>query len=278
MVVNGQMVRAFPWARIPFSLALGGALVAAALAAAGRAPSPGWLIVLCVILLTTIGLGVFWMPSGLFARPILSGARGGAELALTFDDGPDPDHTPKVLDVLERHGHRATFFVIGNRAAAHPALLEDIVRRGHSLGNHSYAHARATATFGVPRLVADLERAQATLAAAQGRAPRWFRPPAGVLSPRVTAAAQKTGLELVGWTATARDGIRTSVEAAYRRLERAARPGAILVLHDAAERRDRAPIAVEVLDRLCGTLAARGLRSVTLDELLADEAPRSRRS
>jgi peptidoglycan/xylan/chitin deacetylase (PgdA/CDA1 family) len=272
------MVRAFPWARIPFALALGGAAIAAAAAAAGRPVPLGWLLGLALILIATITVGVFWMASGLFARPILGGAGSDTELALTFDDGPDPIHTPLVLDLLERHGHRATFFVIGARAAEHPSLLQEIVRRGHALGNHSYAHARTTATFAVPRLVADLERAQTTLTAAQGRRPRWFRPPAGVLSPRVTAAARQAGLELVGWTATARDGIRTSVERACRRLERAARPGAILVLHDAAERGDRAPIAADVLDRLCRALAARGLRSVTLDELFPVEPPRSRRS
>jgi peptidoglycan/xylan/chitin deacetylase (PgdA/CDA1 family) len=274
------MVRAGPWGRISFAIALlaaGGSLV---IAITGHAPPLVWLTAATLGLLVTLSLGIFFMSFGLFARPILAGDphTSAGRVALTFDDGPDPAHTPSVLDLLERHGHRGTFFIIGRRGAEQPELLTEIVRRGHALANHSFGHARATAFFSVPRLIGDLQRAQATIAAVQDRPSRWFRPPAGVLSPRVTSAASAVGLELVGWTASARDGIATTVERAHRRLERAARPGAILVLHDGAERGDRAPIAAKVLEQLCQTLAARGLRSVTLDELLDPAAPRSRRS
>jgi peptidoglycan/xylan/chitin deacetylase (PgdA/CDA1 family) len=122
----------------------------------------------------------------------------------------------------------------------------------------------------VARLTEDLLRAQQLLVRAGAR-PRWFRPPVGLLSPRVVAAAQRAGLELVSWTASARDGRAATTPAqASARLCAAARPGAILVLHDAAERGERAPIAPLVLPSLLDALAARGLRSVTLDELFAD--------
>jgi peptidoglycan/xylan/chitin deacetylase (PgdA/CDA1 family) len=88
------------------------------------------------------------------------------------------------------------------------------------------------------------------------------------LSPRVVGAAQKTGLALVGWTATARDGVSTTVEVATARLIRSARPGAILVLHDGAEQDGRSPIAVQVLSRVLDELDRRALKSVTLDQLL----------
>jgi peptidoglycan/xylan/chitin deacetylase (PgdA/CDA1 family) len=273
------MVRALPWARVPFGAAVAGAAAVVGAAALGWTP-PAWVApVVALALLASVAAGVFVMGSGLFARPVLAGDRAtsAGKVALTFDDGPDPAHTPRVLDLLEADGHRATFFVIGARADEHPALIAEIVRRGHALGNHSYAHARLSAALPVARLTDDLERAQATLTRAQGRAPRWFRPPAGVLSPRVTEAARRAGLELVGWTATARDGIATPVERALARLTRAVRPGAILVLHDAAERRDRPPIVADVLPRLLEVLRAQGLRSVTLDEL-CPPPPKSRRS
>jgi peptidoglycan/xylan/chitin deacetylase (PgdA/CDA1 family) len=110
------------------------------------------------------------------------------------------------------------------------------------------------------------------LARAAGQPPRWFRPPAGVISPRVASAARRLGLELVLWTATARDGVLTTPKRALARLVRALRPGAILVLHDGSQRPDRAPIAAAVLEPLCDALDARGLRSVTLDELLLEPA------
>lgn len=266
------MIRAFPWARLLLGAALAGAL-GLGIAAFGAHIIYWWgLGVVVAVLAAAVAAGVFWMSSGLFARPLL-GVRpqlGGAQLALTFDDGPDPEETRRVLDLLEARGHRATFFVIGARAAAHPDLLAEMVRRGHALGNHSYAHAWNTALLPVGRVAADLSRAQAVLARAAGSLPRWFRPPAGVLSPRVVAAARQLGLELVGWTASARDGISTSIERAASRLLRAAHPGAILVLHDAVEHTGaaRRPIAAQVLERLLAALDDRGLTSVTLDTLL----------
>jgi peptidoglycan/xylan/chitin deacetylase (PgdA/CDA1 family) len=258
------VLRGFPWARWLFA----SSLVMTAIALAHEVPW-WWLAASAALWLVSVGAGIFINGAGLFARPILAAdpARAAGRIALTFDDGPHPEHTRRVMDLLEQHGHRGTFFVIGARAASEPELLAEMVRRGHQLANHSYHHAHTTPFLPPARLADELAQAQAVLARA-GAAPRWFRPPVGILSPRVVEAARRARLELVGWTATARDGVRTTVEEAAARLLRALRPGAILVLHDAAERGGRAPIAAEVLARICDELAARKLRSVTLDELL----------
>jgi peptidoglycan-N-acetylglucosamine deacetylase len=261
--------RGFPWARVLFAGALLGAMALCACVALGR-PVPWWaLTATLALLLIAVGSGVFIQGAGLFARPILAARGKDQTLALTFDDGPDPVHTRAVLDVLDRGGHKATFFVIGARAEKSPELLDEIVRRGHALANHSYTHAHSTPFWAVDRLAADLERAQQVLGRAMGKPPRWFRAPIGILSPRVVQAARKAGLTLVGWSATARDGVASAtVESATQRLLRALRPGAILVLHDAAERGGRAPIAPQVLARVIEAMDARGLKSVTLDHLL----------
>lgn len=267
------MVRGWPWARLLFTAAVAGAL-AAALAALAGAAVPWWALAADgLALVAAIGAGVLVPGSGLFARPVLAvaPARAGQRLALTFDDGPDERHTRAVLDLLEARGHRATFFVIGRRAEASPELLGEIVRRGHGLGNHSFAHAYSTPFHHPARLAADLARAQELLARAGARV-RFFRPPVGLLSPRVVEAARRIGLTIVGWSANARDGRATTTAAqAAARLSAAARPGAILVLHDAVERGGREPIAAAALPLLLDALAARGLRSVTLDELIGDE-------
>jgi peptidoglycan-N-acetylglucosamine deacetylase len=267
------MVRGFPWARVLFVAAVGAASALVVAVALGR-EVPWWaLAASAAALLVAVGSGVFLQGSGLFARPIraVRPELAAGRLALTFDDGPAEEHTRRVLDLLEQRGHRGTFFVIGARAAASPELVVEIARRGHGLANHSYDHAHTTPFMPPDRLAADLERAQALLKNASGQAPRWFRAPVGILSPRVVAAARRAGLELVGWTATGRDGVAsTTVDQAVGRLENAVRPGAILVLHDAAERGGRAPIAPAVLERLLDTLDARGLKSVTLDELLKE--------
>jgi peptidoglycan/xylan/chitin deacetylase (PgdA/CDA1 family) len=253
------MVRGFPWARVLFAVALCGA------AFAWMMPWWFWGIDLSLVVIS-VGAGVFIQGAGLFARPILAlePSRAEGKLALTFDDGPDPVHTRAVMDVLERDGHRGTFFVIGKRAAEQRELLAEMRARGHALGNHSWNHAHTTPFLAPKKLAAELKQAQELLGS-----PRWFRPPVGILSPRVVEAAALAGVTLVGWSRNARDGVASTVEAAAARLKPAIVPGAILVLHDAAERGDRAPIAVEVLQKVLKEMKDKGLRSVTLDELLS---------
>ncbi len=267
------MIRAWPWARVLFAAAVIAATGAVAATIAGVAVPWPALGGTALALLAAFGACVFLQSCGLFARPILAvdAERAGQRVAITFDDGPDEAHTRAILDLLERGGHRATFFVIGRRAEAAPELLAEIVRRGHALGNHSYAHAHTTPFANPTRLAADLARAQELMARA-GAHVRFFRPPIGLLSPRVVEAARRTHLTLIGWSATARDGrAATTADQAAARLIAAARPGAILVLHDAVERGGREPVAAAALTALLSALQARGLKSVTLDELIGDE-------
>lgn len=262
-------------------LALGAtAGAAAAMSVAGSLS--GWVVLaLFAAYAALIPLGSFYAPSGLFGPVLLAGRADRPLVALTFDDGPDPEATPRVLAVLARHGARATFFVIGERAARHPEVMTLLREAGHQIENHSLRHSWYTAFAPPSRLATELERASTIIRQTSGRAPRWLRAPIGVLSPRVFAAAHRAGLRLCGWSGKARDGwSSTSVEAATKRLLAALRPGAILLLHDAPEMMSgagaatgstRRPIAPEVLDRLLPLVAARGLRAVTLDELV--EAP-----
>ena len=266
-----RLVRGVPWARVGFIVALVGAATLVTLTVRGQEVPWSALVANFVLLLSVVGLGIWLQGGGLFARPILgvAGPSVAGKIALTFDDGPDAIETRRVLALLESRGHRGTFFVIGQRAEAEPALVAELCQRGHGLGNHSFAHAHASPFWSVPRLVADLQRAATVLAAAAGLAPRWYRAPIGIVSPPVARAAKELGLVLVGWTATARDGVAgTAVASAHRRLRRALRPGAILVLHDGG----RAPIAAEVLRLLLDDLDSQKLRSVTLDELLGASA------
>jgi len=261
-------VRATPWARGLLVAWIALAAVIVVRAVEGRAIAL-LVAVTLVGLLGTIALGVFFAQLGLFARPIVGARVDAGVVALTFDDGPEPRSTRAVLDLLEAHGQRGTFFVIGRRAEPARELLVEIVRRGHAVANHSFEHSHATPFLAPRTLAADLERAEALLAGVRGAPGRWFRAPVGIVSPRVAAAARLAGLELVSWTASAKDGTRrATVASGLRRLVRALRPGAILVLHDGAERGDREPIAPVLLEALLVEMKARGLRSVTLDELL----------
>jgi peptidoglycan-N-acetylglucosamine deacetylase len=239
------------------------------LAAAG-ALRPALALVALLPTFVVIGIGVVFPVSGVFARPVHRGISGRPEIALTFDDGPDARWTPAVLDALDARDQRATFFVIGEKAARNPELLQDIARRGHEIANHSWSHSNFT-PFKAPAAIADeLLRTNAVVEQVTGRRPRWFRPPVGLLSPRVAEGARRAGLELVCWTASARDGVaRTTPDAAFKRLDPALQPGAILVLHDARVSGDGEPAALEILIRTLDRMEKVGLKSVTLSELRA---------
>ena len=194
-------------------------------------------------------------------------AAGRGEISLTFDDGPDPEVTPRVLDMLDRFQAKASFFCIGERAAAHPDLVREIARRGHSVENHSYHHRSAFAFFGTAWLKRQVDAAQEILTSLAGRAPAFFRAPAGFRSPLLHFVLSNAGLRYVSWTRRGFDAVSRDPRRVLRRLTRGLSAGDVLLLHDSA------PIVLDVLPALLGELAARGLRSVSLVTACGDEPP-----
>ncbi|HUZ63121.1 MAG TPA: polysaccharide deacetylase family protein, partial [Acetobacteraceae bacterium] len=196
---------------------------------------------------------------------------GRAEIVLSFDDGPDPEVTPRVLDLLDRHGARASFFCIGARARAHPRLVGEIIRRGHSVENHTDRHPHHFAALPPGRLRREIAAAQATLAGLAGTPPHFFRAPMGLRSPLLQPVLAGQGLRLVSWTRRALDGLRGDPAAAGARLRRGLAAGDVLLLHDggAARAPDGRAVVLAVLPDLLMALAGRGLRSVTLGDGLA---------
>lgn len=204
--------------------------------------------------------------------PPASAARG--EVALTFDDGPDPALTPRVLDLLDAAGATASFFLIGERAARHPALVQAILARGHDVQNHTLTHPLGFALRGPFAQRREILGAQAALAAAGAAgpdAPRFFRPPAGLRNPLLDPVLAPTGLGYVSWTRRGADAWFADPERVLRRLTKGLAAGDILLLHDGTWRRDPAgrPVVLTVLPRLLDALAARRLRGVSLGRALA---------
>jgi peptidoglycan/xylan/chitin deacetylase (PgdA/CDA1 family) len=196
--------------------------------------------------------------------PAAAAARG--EVALTLDDGPDPEVTPRVLELLARAGAGATFFLIGEHAARHPQLVRAVVDAGHAVENHSLRHRHDFSLLGPRRMLREIGAAQDTLAALAGSAPRFFRAPAGLRNPFLDYALSRLGLALVSWTRRGFDTVNANAEDVHRRLARGLRAGDILLLHDghAARTRRGAPVVLEVLPQLLAALQAAGLRPVTL--------------
>lgn len=172
--------------------------------------------------------------------PAASAAR--AEIALTFDDGPDPELTPRVLDLLDAAGARATFFCVAQRARAYPALAREIVARGHAIENHSFAHSLMFGFYGVGRLVRDIGAAQRALADITGVMPRFFRAPFGIRTPLTEPALAQLGLTCVAWNIRSLDSIDRDPRRVAARIARRLAPGAIVLLHDGPEVRRRSGI------------------------------------
>lgn len=198
-------------------------------------------------------------------------SRARREVAITFDDGPDPEVTPRVLDVLDAAGVRATFFCIAGAATRHADLCREIVRRGHAVENHSNGHRAGRFPFhGMAGFRAEISAAQAALVAATGTAPRFFRPPAGLRNPLLDPVLHELGLGLATWTRRGFDTVSGDAPLVAARLVRGLGAGDILLLHDghSALASGGAPVVLEALPRVLEAIDREGLRPVTLRQAI----------
>jgi peptidoglycan/xylan/chitin deacetylase (PgdA/CDA1 family) len=182
------------------------------------------------------------------------------EVWLTIDDGPEPATAIPMLDLLDRHGAKATFFAIGEKASAHPELVAEICRRGHTVGNHTQTHPLAAFWLAGPRRTArEVDACDAALQRAGAAVSPWFRAPAGIKTFFLRRVLADRGRVLVGWSARGRETFSASPAAPLRRLQRNIRPGAILLVHESAT---NGAARVALLTALLEHLSATGYRCV----------------
>lgn len=227
-------------------------------------PIPLWIAIVSFVIYLAIALiGVLFPRLEMFADVVWKGPSDVPEVALTFDDGPHPVHTRKVLEMLGEAGAKATFFVLGSKVDQHPDVVREISEQGHGIGVHGYEHDRFTSLRRSARIVRDLERALQAVEKITGNRPTLYRPPVGHVSPRTDTAATKLGLTIVGWSARGLDGLAgAKPRDVAARVRRGLRPGAIVLLHDAAEQGDRRPAGVDALPSILEAIHGQGLQSV----------------
>ncbi|MEU9080542.1 polysaccharide deacetylase family protein [Kitasatospora sp. NPDC048538] len=197
-------------------------------------------------------------------RLVPHGPRGVDAVALTFDDGPDPRHTPRILALLARYGAHATFFTVGMHARAHPDLVRRLVGEGHGVGGHTWSHPFLPDLTG-PQLTEQLDRTDEALGRAGSPAARWFRPPYGSRTPAVLHRIGASGRTTVLWDVDSRDWSQPGPDRIAETVLAAARPGSVVLLHDGAGDRSQ---TVAALPAIIEGLLARGLALVGLDTLL----------
>ena len=187
-------------------------------------------------------------------------------VALTFDDGPNPEFTPQILALLKKHNARATFFCIGKNIAENPQLFREILAHGHTVGNHTYSHSNGFGFFPAQKVAEELERTNRLVKKISGLEMKLYRPAFGVTNPNIAKAVQITGLKSIGWNIRSLDTTKSSEESVLKRITERVSKGDIILLHDSSTK------SVRVLERLLLFLQANELESVTVDQLLEIEA------
>lgn len=222
-------------------------------------------------LYVAVTLAAPFCPRVSYFLPIVThGPRGGDQVALTFDDGPHPETTPRLLALLAERDVKATFFVVGSQCEAHPELLAEILEQGHDVGNHSFSHDVLFALRSKKRLRAEIQKCQQVLAA-QGIRTRAFRPPVSITNPRLWGALQAEDLHCVHWSVRAGDRGNRRVHDLARRILGPIRGGDIALLHDCPP-----PGASDAgvqqwlsqVEAILDGLPERSLRPVSLSDLL----------
>ena len=186
-------------------------------------------------------------------------------VALTFDDGPWPGQTDKILDVLKQQNVKATFFMLGSQARSSPALARRVAAEGHVVGSHSFSHAELTKLK--PAEARDeISRGINAVAAAAGTRPVWFRPPYGAVNADVRREARGLNVKTMLWDIDTLDWTRPGTHMLYRNAVRSTKSGQVVLMHDGGGNRDQ---TIKALPIIIDDLRRRGFIFVTLDELAA---------
>ncbi len=211
-----------------------------------------------------------FLPQWGFFLPIISKSQAGSKgIALTFDDGPTPETTSKILELLTSHNMKATFFVIGEKAKKYPELIRKILEAGHTIGNHSWKHDSLLMLRSQKKLHIDIHKCQQLLSSF-GIRPLLFRPPVGITNPLLNKVLQKENLQTVTFSCRAFDGGNRKIASLAERILKKLKTGDILLLHDLPPQKE---VAVSVLLKelaiLFDTLKKNDLKVIPLEELIA---------
>ncbi|MEO8066994.1 MAG: polysaccharide deacetylase family protein [Flavobacteriales bacterium] len=216
-----------------------------------------WFVILWLVLLFAFTVyASLTLPARLYMDAVCKGEPG--TLALTFDDGPHPVHTPALLDLLAKEKVSASFFCIGRNVDAHPAIASRIVEEGHAIGIHSYDHHWTWGFLSSARAAHQITRCEGSIHAATGKRTQLFRPPFGVTSPNLARAVRRTLVSTIGWDLRTFDTTRTP-DQVMRRMEARKVPGTIAVLHDTQ------PGTIELVQRVIAHCRRNGTTLVRCD-------------
>jgi len=225
---------------------------------------PLWsLLVLFFLWFIITAYGVTNIRSGYFLKSLSSNPNmTGKKVAITFDDGPDPN-THKILEVLHRHNVKATFFCIGKQIEQYPEIVKKIIEEKHVIGNHTFTHDRLIDIYSGDKFIAEIEQTDAIIKKVSNKKPLLFRPPYGITNPNIARAVKKTGHTVIGWNKRSFDTTIPSEKILLKRVTKNLKGGDVILLHDTKI------ITVAVLEQLLLFLQSNNYTTVTIDELFS---------
>lgn len=182
-------------------------------------------------------------------------------IALTFDDGPNPEFTPEVLSLLKKYNFKATFFCIGKQVEKHPEILQQILADGHVVGNHSYLHSNNYGFLSTKKVISDLEKNQQIIENITSLKTQFFRPPFGVTNPNISKAVKKMNLITFGWSVRSYDTVVKNPTKVFQKISSKIQKGDVVLLHDTSQK------SVLILEQLLEFMKQTKMKSVTLESL-----------
>ncbi len=221
-----------------------------------------WSILLVIVWLALTIIGSFHMRWNYFLKANHKNDKINKNvIALTFDDGPNKEFTPKVLTLLKKYNANATFFVIGDNVRKHPDLLKKINNEGHLIGNHSYYHRNSFGFLSTKKVIDALEKTNRIVEENTNLKMKFFRPPFGVTNPNIAKAVKNLNLHTFGWSIRSLDTIAKDPEKVYQKIILKINKGDVLLMHDTNE------LSVKVLEKVLKYLDQNNIKTITLDKL-----------
>lgn len=229
-------------------------------------PVPGMMYsILSIAYITLVVVGVFSIQMNFFLKSYCRGSKDKKEIALSFDDGPNTQFTPQLLDILSENNIKAAFFCIGEKINTQNSLAKKIDDQGHIIGNHSFSHSVMFDFKRPTRMLKEINATNESIYKAIGKKPKFFRPPFGITNSFLARALEKTNMISIGWSLRSLDTVKKQ-EQVLKRIKRKINPGDIILLHDASEK------TLNVVRELINWVKTNDYKIVGLDKLLAEEA------
>lgn len=206
-------------------------------------------------------LGASRIESQFFVRALCRGDAAGNIVAITFDDGPYGKRSTEILEILSRHGCRASFFLIGRKAIDDPEIVKMMIEDGHLIGNHSFSHSNFFPLYSAARIKRELDETNRILEAAGSKPVRLFRPPFGVTNPNVARGVRTSGMKVAGWSIRSFDTRDQAADKVVKRILKRMRGGDVILLHETSKH------ILEILEQLIPAIQQAGLTCITLDQM-----------